>query len=217
MVTTPRGRMLRAPATPTRGAAMPPNPKRTMPSRDDAVPAICGYSTSASVVAGGEEIATPAASRNSDTITTHSGMATIPDASRPRAPSSGDQDAGGEGAGDAPPLGGTPGEVSERHEPGGVQSERQRVAERGEAVDVLQHERRPGQVGEQRRVQEPLIQHRAQEHPIRQQSPIVVHRLPEPSARAVGGRKGLAEHQQGHDEDAGADRRRGRRTVRASR
>ena len=54
VVTTPRGRMLSAPATPTSGAATPPNPNRTMPSSDEAVPAICGYSTSASVVAGGD-------------------------------------------------------------------------------------------------------------------------------------------------------------------
>ena len=79
--------MLSAPAMPTSGAATPPNPNRTMPSSDEAVPAICGYSTSASVVAGGDEIATPLARRKSDTITTHSGIAVSPETSSPAAPS----------------------------------------------------------------------------------------------------------------------------------
>lgn len=85
-VTTPSGRMLVAPATPTSGAATPPKPNRTIPSRDDAVPAIRGYSARASVVAGVEEIATPLARANSETMTTHSGSAVSPDASRPAAP-----------------------------------------------------------------------------------------------------------------------------------
>ena len=157
------------------------------------------------MVAGGEEIATPPASRNSDTTTTHSGIGVRPDASSPSAPISGDQDADGEGAGDAPPFGGPAGEVSEGHEPRGVESERERVPERGQPVDVLQHERRPGEVGEQRRVQEPLVQDRAEEHPIGEQSAEVAQRLREPAARAALGGKGLAEHAQGHDEDAGTD------------
>jgi hypothetical protein len=78
--------MLVEPATPTSGAATPPKPYRTVPSTDDAVPAICGYSASARVVAGGEEIDTPPASRNSDTMTTHNGIGVRPAVSSPAAP-----------------------------------------------------------------------------------------------------------------------------------
>ena len=66
------------------------------------------------MVAGGEVIATPLARRNSDTITTHSGIGG--DARREQAEraETGDDDADGEGAGDAPALGGAPGEVIRR-------------------------------------------------------------------------------------------------------
>src|SRR5207244_3902104 len=86
VVTAPRGRTVPAPATPTRGAEMPPKPKRTMPSTDEAVPAICGQSASASVVAGGELIATPLASANRETITTGSGAPVSPVINKPSAP-----------------------------------------------------------------------------------------------------------------------------------
>ena len=184
---------------------MPPNPKRTIPSRDDAVPAISRVLDEREG-GGGRRRDRDACGEEEERHDHHPQWHR--DESRDEqtdGADSRDQDAGGEGAGDAPLLSGTPGEVSECHEPCGVQSERQCVAERGEAVDVLQHERRPGQVREQRRVQEPLIQNRTDEHPIRQQNAVVLHRLSEPAWCAVGGRKGLTEHQHGHDEDAGTD------------
>ncbi len=52
---------------------LPPKPKRTIPSRDEAVPAICGQSASARVVAGGELTATPLATANREAMTTGSG------------------------------------------------------------------------------------------------------------------------------------------------
>ena len=94
-------------------------------------------------------------------------------------------------------LGGASGEVAEGHEAGRVEAERQRVPQRGEPVDVLQHERRSCQVGEERGVQESLVEHGAEEDPVPEQRAEVVDRLPEPAARALTGRQRLAEHERG--------------------
>ena len=92
-----------------------------------------------------------------------------------------------------------------------------RVAERGESVDVLQHEGRAGQVREQRRVEEPLVEDGAEEHPVGEQGAEVVQRVRESAAGAVLDRQRLAEHQQRDGEDDRRRSRRGRRTVPASR
>ena len=86
VVITPSGRMLSEPAIPTKGAASAPRPKRAVPRIEPAVPAICGYSDSASVVPAGDENCAPEASRNSEAITTASGIGTSPVRSRPRHP-----------------------------------------------------------------------------------------------------------------------------------
>ena len=197
MVTSPSGRMVAAPAMPTSGAAMAPNAKRAIPSSDEAVPAICGYSASASVVVGGVVTATPLTMMKSETMTTTTGPAVSTGKQQPARPESAHGDADDERAANAPALGGAGGEESEDHESGGVEPEREGILLRRVIVDALQHEGGAGEVGEHGGVGESRDEHSTDEDPVGQKQPEVAAGLAESAGRAPLLRQRLAEAEAG--------------------